>query len=180
MSQNNEFAGRTLEEAAQKATAAYRAKKFESKNRGRCTDLSLEISSLKSQIGRIGDRAEHLADAAEQLQRSARVELALSALVGLGSLARGLRGLALIIRRIRNKDISRLSKRDIVDVLAALGPIGSGIAAAFAIHQLIEAQRLARQAEAVERNAEQLGELLLDAVSDYSRLGCAAARRLRS
>jgi|GEM_PF-6478434 len=180
MGQSNEFHGRTLVDAVKFATEAYRPRLHETKSQRRCNDLALEISSLKSQIGRAADKAERLADDADQLRRNARVQLALSALAGLGTLARSLRALALIARRIKNRDISRLTKREILDLLATLGPIGAAIGAVYAIHQLAEAERLARQAENVEQDADRLGELLLGAVDDYVRSGCGQRRRLQS
>lgn len=181
MVKSNEFYGATLFEAARKATAAYRHEPIiESKDQRRCNDLVLEISSLKRTIGRAADDAERAARQADRLRNSARRELLLSALAALGTIARALRGFALAWRRLKNRDISRLTEREIVDLLSTLGPIGASLAALYAIENLREASRLARRAEEIEENAEKHGEQLLASVREYSRLGCGRPRRLTS
>ena len=69
MSDGNEFKGQTLNEAVRRATREYNPNFVEEKSQGRCNDLVLEISSLKSQIGRLADRSDALADQAEELRR---------------------------------------------------------------------------------------------------------------
>jgi len=152
MLKNNEFKGASLRDAVKQATAAYDRRSCEVKNQRRCNDFILETSSLQREIGRLSDEANRLEDEADRMRESAMVDLGLSALAGLGALARALRGLSVVARRLRNKDSKRLTEREIVDLLHLPGPVGAAAGAVYAATQLREAQRLARRAEEIERN----------------------------
>lgn len=173
---SNEFTGATLREAVMKATAVYdRKASCETKSQRRCNDLIREISVLQRDLGRISDEVKKLEREAETLRESAVVQLSLSALAAVSNLTGFLRALRVVLRRLKQKIPEKLTERDIVDLLSALGFVGAAAGALYAASQLREAQRLARQAEEIERNGSRVGDALLRAISEYDRIGCGDA-----
>ncbi|MHA7870913.1 MAG: hypothetical protein ACX939_01045 [Hyphococcus sp.] len=178
---SNEFTGATLGEALRKATAAYhRTSICELKNHRRCNDLILMISSLQNDLSRIADDIARLEGDADRLRDSVKVEVALAMIAAVSSLSGAFRAARIIIRRIKNKDPAKLTEREILDLLALFGPIGSAAAALHAASQLREAKRLARRAEEIERSGERLGDELIAAIREYDRIGCRDGGRFTS
>jgi len=174
MVQQNEFRGATLWEAVRKATAIYDRKndREDRRRERRCNDLLLQISSLQRDLARIGDKADRLSDEADRLRRSARIDFSLAVLSALGGLAGSLRALAIVARRLKNKDPKRLKANDVLELLSFFGPVGSAFSALRAVAKLREAERLAQEAEEVERNGVRTGEELLAVLREYDRTGC--------
>lgn len=177
MMRSNEFRGATLAEAVGKATAVYRrGHGCEMKNQRSCNDLLREIASLQQSLGQTADEAQRLEGDAERLRRDAYVELGLAALTALSTVSGALRGLRVVIRRLKAKRPGKLTADDIGDLLAMLGPLGAAYGALRAATKIREAETLARHAELLERGVEQVARELNSAVREYERPGCGESR----
>ena len=181
MVQSNDYRGASLRDAMKKATAVYERKRRNNRDDQRaCNDLILEITQLQRQLSRASDRIERLEDQIDDLRRSAVVKLGLAALAALGNLAGALRGARVIILRIKNKNAKKLSRSEVLDLLSALGAVGAAGSALLAASDLLKAERLARRAEVIEREAANVGRELLEVLTQYENAGCGASRQLLS
>lgn len=179
---SNEFKGKTLEGAVARATASYRSggAGVERKFSDSCTDLALEISDLKREVGRIGDEVSDLENDAEALRRDAFFELGFAALNALSNLAGAARGASAIAKLIAARSVRALTREDVFDLLGAFGPLATIGAAIKGVVDLIEADRLADKADRIANNGQRLGDDLLDAVDAYDRAGCGSGAHLQS
>jgi hypothetical protein len=178
MVQSNEFTAPTLSGAVKKATTAYLSRQG-LEHKGICSDLALELADFKRAAADVLDDIEDLEQDVERLRNEARraaleavVSAAIAASGGLGTAARALR----ILRRLRKPDLSRTDWLSLVPLVG--GGILSAVKALEAINKHREAERLARRAEVLQRNADRLGDSILRIAAQYRRSGCAASDRI--
>ncbi|MEM9618171.1 MAG: hypothetical protein AAF936_09445 [Pseudomonadota bacterium] len=133
-----------------------------------------EISFLQNDARSLADEAERLEGEAERLKRDATIDLAVSAFTALTLFGAALRGLLRALRKLKRKPAQDLTVNDIIDLLAAISPLGTAIIAVEAIDGLREAEALTRKAETLERHSELLSRGLREAIEDYQKFGCGA------
>jgi hypothetical protein len=179
MVQQNEFTGATLWEAVRKATAVYdrKAHREDEVDQRRCNDLLLEMSNLSRDATRLADKADRLEDDAEDLRRAARNAGLLAVLGAVGGVASS----ALKAKRAA-KALSRMTKGDlsrdtILDFLTAFSLLGAAAAALFAVQDLLESEKLAREAQELSDSAESMGTSYMQAFNEYKRIGCGVGSR---
>lgn len=177
---SNEFTERTLRLAIARATAAFRAPCLERKFGQSCTDLAIEISDQKREAGRLSDAAAALEDDAEALRRDAAFELGFAALNAISNLAGAARTASVVAKVIAARSVRGLSRQEIFDLLGAFGPLATFAATVKAAVDLIEAERLADEADRLSADGERLGDELLDAVDRYDSAGCGSGDDLQS
>lgn len=185
MVQSNEFTGRTLAEAVRKATAAYDHKRRrgdeDERERERtriCDQLEREFDAFQRDVGDALRQAESLQREADALRRSARrsardvvLNALLAASAAFGAAARALRLLS-------RKKFNDLSRRDWLSLLPGVaGSFAAAAAAADAIRDFEEAERLVNRAKREIQRADRLTEDLLRIESAFNQAGCDRRRR---